>query len=437
MAALIASLPKRDVDGLIEALSPNAVRAMPYLFEIWGMPDHQLPPVGAWDTWLVLGGRGAGKTRAGAEWIRSRLEGATPSSPGLCRHAALVADTFDEARDIMVLGKSGLIACTPPDRRPKWSEARRLLVWPNGAEATCYSASSPEKLRGPEFDCAWADEIGKWSSGRAAWDMLQFCLRLGSHPQLVATTTPRATALLEHLLEDPRTIVSSAPTWANSANLAASFLKRVSDEFGGTSQGQEELEGEMVLDRPGALWSRRLIEAARARVAPEMRRVVVAVDPPVSSGGDADECGILVVGIGGMPEVAYVIADRSSRGDTPNAWAARAISAYHDFRADRIVAEVNQGGELVRTVIHQIDPTVSYKAVHASRGKSSRAEPVSALYEQGRVKHLGGFPVLEAQMRAFGGKDMTGSPDRVDALVWAITELMLDGTQGRPRARIV
>ncbi|MEM7546692.1 MAG: terminase family protein [Pseudomonadota bacterium] len=408
---------------------------MPYLFEVWGNPGHQLPPDGDWDTWLILGGRGAGKTRAGAEWIRSRLEGPTPLSAGPCNKAALVAASLDEARDVMALGDSGVVACSPPDRQPKWVESRRSLVWPNGAEATCFSASSPEKLRGPQFDCAWADELCKWPSAQEAWDILQFSLRLGAHPQMVVTTTPRAIKLLEELMANPRTIRTSAPTAANRANLAESFLRRVTERYEGTARGREELNGELVLDRPGALWSRSLLEAAHVRSGPEMRRIVVAVDPPVTSGEKADECGIVVAGIGGVPECAYVMADRSSRGDTPERWARRAVDAYHEFGADRIVAEVNQGGELVGTLIRQVDPEVSYKSVSASRGKVTRAEPVSALYEQGRVKHLGRFSELEDQMRSFGSDDMVGSPDRVDALVWAITELMLAGQRGAPRAR--
>ncbi|MEM7523764.1 MAG: terminase family protein [Pseudomonadota bacterium] len=434
-AASIASLPKDEIEDLIGALSDNAQAAMPYLFDIWGMPGHQLPPEGAWSTWLILGGRGAGKTRAGAEWIRGQVEGAEPGDPGKRRRVALIGATMDEARDIMVKGESGLIACSPPDRKPVWHEGRRMLVWPNGAEAVCYSAASPEKLRGPQFDCAWSDELGKWPNPRKAWDMLQLGLRLGDMPQQVVTTTPRANPVLEALIEDPRTITVSAPTTANSANLAETFLERVTEAYGGTAQGREELDGEMVLSRPGALWTRDLIEASRVRSGPEMRRIVVAVDPPASVGAGAEECGIIVAGVGGEPEVGYVMADCSSQGETPQGWAARAVDAYERFRADRIVAEVNQGGAMVEAVIRQIDPKVSFRAVHASRGKQARAEPVSALYEQGRVLHLGGFADLEDQMRGFGADGAGASPDRVDALVWAITDLMLDGSRAVPRAR--
>ncbi|MEM8751428.1 MAG: terminase family protein [Pseudomonadota bacterium] len=434
-AASIASLPEDQVKTLIEALSPNAQAALPYLFDFWGMPGHQLPPPGDWSTWLILGGRGAGKTRAGAEWIRSRVEGRTPLGAGRCRRVALVGATLDEARDVMVQGDSGVIACSPPDRRPQWSESRRTLVWPNGAEAACFSAASPEKLRGPQFDCAWSDELGKWPKAQATWDMLQFGLRLGDDPRQVVTTTPRANPVLEALIEDPTTAVVSAPTSANKANLATAFLKRVTAVYGGTAQGREELDGEMVLDRPGALWTRPLIEACRVRALPELDRIVVAVDPPATSGDNADECGLVVAGRGGDPATAFVLEDLSRRGETPQAWAARAVDAFHRHEADRIVAEVNQGGEMVEAVVRQVDPTVAFKAVRASRGKRARAEPVSALYEQGRVRHHGAFAALEDQMRAFGGEGVSGSPDRVDALVWAITELMLGGPSAAPRAR--
>lgn len=408
---------------------------MPFLFDVWGLPGHQLPPEGDWKTWLILGGRGAGKTRAGAEWIRSRVEGATPLGAGTCRRVALVGATLDEAREIMVRGESGIIACSPPDRRPAWNEARRVLVWENGAEASCYSASSPEKLRGPQFDCAWSDELGKWPNARNTWDMLQLALRLGDDPRQVVTTTPRANAVLEDLMEAPRTSIVSAPTWANEANLADSYLEAVLHSYGGTSKGREELEGEMLVDRPGALWTRQMIETARVRAAPPLSRIVVAVDPPATAGAASDECGIIVAGLSEDREAVYVLADRSSQGETPQKWAARAVQAYEEFNADRLIAEVNQGGDMIETIIRQISPMISYCATRARYGKGARAEPVSSLYEQGRVKHVGGLPELEDQMRVFGALEETGSPDRVDALVWAVTNLLITPSQAPPRAR--
>lgn len=429
----IAWRPREEIEGLLKGLSENAQAALPFLFDVWGMRKHQLPPEGDWTTWLILGGRGAGKTRAGAEWIRSMVEGATPLAKGARRRVALVGATLDEARDVMVRGESGLIACSPPDRRPDWNESRRTLTWANGAEATCFSASSPEKLRGPQFDCAWVDELGKWPKPDRAWDMLQFALRLGDHPQQVVTTTPRANPVLEALMKDEGTVTVSAATRENRANLAKGFLEKVTKKYGGTSQGREELDGVMVLDRPGALWTRSLIEAARVREAPELSRIVVAVDPPVSVGENADECGIIVAGRAG--DKVYVLADRSSQGDTPQQWATRAAAAYDDFEADRVVFEINQGGAMVESLVRSVAPLISFAAVHARKSKAMRAEPISALYEQGLVKHVGGFPALEDQMRAFGSEGFKGSPDRVDALVWAIWSLMHGPGTGGPSVR--
>lgn len=435
MAASIASLPRGQLEALIDGLSPNAQAALPYLFEVWAHGGHQLPPRQDWSVWLILGGRGAGKTRAGAEWVRSQVEGATPLSPGRRSRVCLIAETIDQATEVMIRGESGILACTPSDRMPTYHGGRRALVWPNGAEAQVYSASNPESLRGPQFDCAWADELGKWKKVREAWDMLRMGLRLGDQPQTVVTTTPRANPVLEALLEDQNCVVTSAPTSANHANLATGFLDEVQRVYGGTSLGRQELEGEFVLDRPGALWTRRMIDAARVKTAPEMTRIVVAVDPPSISGATADECGIIVAGLG-LDGVAYVLADRSSQGETPAKWAARAVAAFDEFQADRIVAEVNQGGELVESMIRQVAPDASYRPVRATRGKVLRAEPVSALYEQGKVRHLGAFSGLEDQMCAFGADGSSNtSPDRVDALVWAVTDLMLTPTQS-PRVRV-
>ena len=435
MAASIASLPRGEIEALIDGLSPNAQAALPYLFEVWGLVGHQLPPRQDWSTWLILGGRGAGKTRAGAEWVRSQAEGATPLSAGRRRKICLIAETIDQAVEVMIRGESGLLACTPKDRTPTYHNGRKTLVWPNGAEAQVFSASNPESLRGPQFDCAWADELGKWKKPKAAWDMLQMGLRLGDRPQTVVTTTPRANPVLEALLEAENCVATSAPTSANRANLADSFLEEVQRAYGGTALGRQELDGEFVLDRPGALWTRRMIEAARVKTAPAMKRIVVAVDPPSVSGATADECGIVVMGLG-LDNMAYVLADRSSQGETPARWAARAVAAYDEFDADRIVAEINQGGDLVEGMIRQVAPNAAYRAVRATRGKATRAEPVSALYEQGLIRHVGAFAALEDQMCAFGAEAGAGSPDRVDALVWAATDLMLARTQA-PRVRVL
>lgn len=440
---MIASVRKEKQRAFLESLSSEEVRALPYMFEFWAMP-HQLPPEGedGWKTWVILGGRGAGKTRAGAEWIRAQVEGAGPEDPGRAKRIALVGETYDQAREVMVFGESGILACTPPDRRPKWIAGRRCLVWPNGAEAQVFSAHDYEALRGPQFDAAWLDELAKWRKAETAWDMLQFSLRLGEHPRQVVTTTPRNVGVLKRILGQETTVMTHAATRANRANLAASFLDEIDARFGGTRLGQQEIEGLLVDEAEGALWPRDVIEEARIEEVGKLDRVLVAVDPPVTSGGDADACGIVVAGVR-FGETrrdwrAVVLEDATVSGAAPLDWARAAVAAYHRHGADRIVAEVNQGGELVEEMLRQVDEAVAFKAVHASRGKVIRAEPVAALYEQGRVGHVRGLGLLEDQMAAMSrdGFQGRGSPDRVDALVWALTELVLRGGPGpRPQVR--
>ncbi|MEM9138857.1 MAG: terminase family protein [Pseudomonadota bacterium] len=439
LAVSLASLTEDKRKAFLDDLSENALAAMPFLWDLWANPLHQVAPAGAWKTWVILGGRGAGKTRAGAEWVRAMVEGAMPDAPGRCRRIALVGETMDQARHVMVEGDSGILACSPPDRRPKFISTQNRLVWANGAEARLASATNYEALRGPQFDGIWADELAKWRYARDAWDMLQFTLRLGEDPRQVITTTPRDVPLLREILDMPGTVVSRAPTSANAANLAPDFVDRLQARYGGTWMGRQELEGELVRGREGALWTRALIEDGRTAPPDELSRVVVAVDPPVSTGRQADECGIVVAGLqtDGPREGwrAWVLEDRSCQGETPQGWAQRAIDAYHDYRADRLVAEVNQGGDLVETLIRQIAPDVAYRGVHARIGKRLRAEPIAALYEQKRVHHADAFEALEDQMCAYVPGESKGSPDRLDALVWALTELLVDAPAGPPRVR--
>ncbi|EGJ20926.1 hypothetical protein RSWS8N_02570 [Cereibacter sphaeroides WS8N] len=419
------------MDEFLGQLSANALLALPWMFEFWALP-HQLPPEGSWKSWVVMGGRGAGKTRAGAEWVRAEVEGARPGDPGRSRHVALVAETIDQAREVMVFGESGILACSPPDRRPEWEAGRKRLVWPNGAVAQIFSAHDPESLRGPQFDAAWADELAKWGRAEEAWDMLQFSLRLGDQPRQVVTTTPRNVPVLRHILDNPSTVVTHAPTEANRAYLARSFLAEVHARYDGTRLGRQELEGLLLEDVEGALWTTARIEASRLEEPGPLDRIVVAVDPPVTGTEASDECGILVVGArtAGPPQDwrAVVLEDASVSAASPDRWARAALEALARHGADRLVAEVNQGGDLVEAVIRQIDPLVPFRAVHASRGKAARAEPVAALYEQGRVRHLRGLGELEEQMcrMTLRGYEGRGSPDRVDALVWAVTELMIE-----------
>ena len=405
--------------------------ALPWIFDFWALP-HQLPPEGVWKTWIILGGRGAGKTRAGAEWLRAEVEGAGPLDPGRAARVALLGETLDQVREVMVFGDSGIMACSPPDRRPEWQASRRRLVWPNGAVASCYSAHDPESLRGPQFDAAWADELAKWPRAGEAWDMLQFALRLGENPRQVVTTTPRNVAVLKAILRNPSTVATRAATEANRANLAASFLDEVRARYGGRRLGLQELDGQLLEEEEGALWSTGMLLAAQTDRLPGCNRVVVAVDPPVSGHQGSDECGIVVVGAitEGPPQGwrAFVIEDASLQGASPETWARAAIAAMDRHGADRLVAEANQGGDMVAAVIRQIDPLVSLRLVRASRGKALRAEPVAALYEQGRVCHLPGLAALEDQMcrmtaQGYRGR---GSPDRLDALVWALSELIVE-----------
>ncbi|WP_407496095.1 DNA-packaging protein [Pseudooceanicola sp. MF1-13] len=417
--------------------------ALPYLFDFWAMP-HQLPPEGAWRAWIIMGGRGAGKTRAGAEWVRSMVEGDRPLDAGCAKRLALVGETIDQVREVMIFGDSGIMACSPPDRRPTWEATRKRLVWPNGAVAYAFSAQDPDGLRGPQFDAAWVDELAKWRKARDTWDMLQFALRLGDDPRACITTTPRNVGVLKELLELPTTVTTHAPTEANRANLADSFLAEVRDRYAGTWLGRQELDGVMLDAAEGALWTMAMLEAAQIAVPPKLDRVVVAVDPPVTGHKGSDACGIIVAGVVTPPDGpsrGYVLEDATVHAASPRAWAEAAVAAFHRHNADRIVAEVNQGGDLVEAVVRQVDGDVPFTKVRASVGKVARAEPVAALYEQGRVQHLRGLGPLEDQLclmttRGFEGK---GSPDRVDALVWALTNLMLEKRSNSkgPRVRTV
>lgn len=441
-ADLLACESPQAQKTFLNDIGEGGLCALPFLFEFWALP-HQLPPQGDWRIWVILGGRGAGKTRAGAEWVRAQVEGGLPRDPGRARRVALVGETYDQVRDVMIQGDSGILACSPPDRRPVWKGSERKLIWPNGAEAYAFSAQDPEALRGPQFDACWADELGKWRKGQEAWDMLQFALRLGDDPRACVTTTPRNSEVLKDLLERGSTVITRAKTEANRANLAAGFLEEVRTRYAGTRLGRQELDGIMLDGVEGALWTTAQLDEARVATAPALDRIVVALDPSVSEGGDA--CGIVVAGAvtQGPPQQwrAYVLADCTVEEAGPLAWARAAVAARDRYQADRLVAEVNQGGTLVREMLHSIDPLLPYTGVHASRGKAARAEPVAGLYEQGRVFHLPGLHALEDQMcrmtaQGYSGK---GSPDRLDALVWALHALMIDPSDRwrAPRARVL
>lgn len=364
-----------------------------------------------------MAGRGFGKTRTGAEWIRSRVE--TDKFGRL----ALVGATAADVRDIMVEGESGILAVSPPWFRPTYEPSKRRLTWPNGAMATTFSAEEPDRLRGPQHELLWADELGVWKYPEA-WHMALLGLRVGPHPQAVVTTTPKPIKILLDLVGSKRCVVTGGSTYENADNLAPSFLEQIVSQYEGTTIGQQEIYAQLLKELPGALWRRDQIAGLRLRIAPELARIVVAVDPAVTSTEESSETGIIVAGLG-IDRQGYVLADLSCR-KSPDGWARVAVEAYRRWQADRVVAEVNNGGDLVETVVRTVDAQVSYKSVHASRGKRVRAEPVAALYEQKRIHHVGNFEALEDQMCMFTPNSST-SPDRLDALVWAMTELMLVG----------
>ena len=418
---------KNSDAALVAALRDETVESVLFDWPLWARPE-QLPPEGHWRTWLILGGRGSGKTRAGAEWVRMKAADIALGGP-----IALVGETMEQARAVMVEGESGLLAIHPVDEQPKFDRSRNALFWPNGNEALLMSGSEPERFRGPQFAAAWADETAKWPNGEAAWDMLQFGLRLGANPQQVVTTTPRPTKLMKRLIADPLTRITRMATRDNRDNLAPGFLNEIVGRYEGTHLGRQELDGELIEDLPDALWKRSELEALRLSERPVLERIVVAVDPPVTGNKSSDACGVVVVAKSG--EGAVVLADRSLKPAPPLAWARAAVTAFHEFQADAVVAEVNQGGDLVGEMLRQVDENVPVIAVHATRGKWLRAEPVAALYARGLVRHMAGLGELEDEMCAFGANGLADghSPDRLDALVWGVTELMLK--RGVPRVR--
>jgi phage terminase large subunit-like protein len=424
-AALLASLPPDRRREVLAGFTDAQFERLLYDWRFWARPS-QIAPDGDWLTWLILAGRGFGKTRTGAEWVREQVDAG-------CKRIAFVAPTAADARDTMVEGESGILAISPPWNRPIYEPSKRRLTWPNGAIGTLFSAEEPERLRGPQHDAAWCDELAAWASPQETWDMLQFGLRLGERPRQVVTTTPKPIPTLKAIINDKSTVKTHGGTKDNAANLAPSFLEKIVGRFAGTRLGRQELDAEILDDVPGALWTRAMVDQARALRSSDYQRVVVAVDPSGTRGNsdDGDSIGIIVAAktISGH---GRVIADRSCKL-SPDGWGRRAVEAYHEFGADRIVAERNFGGAMVEHVIRTVDRSVAYKEVVASRGKIIRAEPVAALYEQGKVSHAGGedsraLIELEDQMCQMTGDGFLGegSPDRVDALVWAITELMLD-----------
>jgi phage terminase large subunit-like protein len=437
--ALSASSAAGKLKQDLSEFTAEELRLILSHWPLWAR-DDQLPPAtteagDAWRVWLILGGRGAGKTRAGAEWIAAKAAGRAQDGSPAAKRIALVGETLGDVRRVMIEGVSGLLEICAPGEQPCFEPSKGQVTFASGAIAQVFSAEDPDSLRGPQFDAAWCDEVAKWRHPQRTWDMLQFALRLGEAPQMVATTTPRATPFLKRLIADAGTVTTRAATADNADNLAPSFVQEMTRRYAGTALGRQELFGEIVDDTSGALWRRDWIEAQRLTAAPELGSIVVAVDPPVTSTATSDACGIVVAGRGADGR-GYVLADRTLQGREPQVWARAVIAAYREFLADRVVAEVNQGGDLVTTVLRQIDENVAVRTVRATRGKWLRAEPVATLYAEGRVAHVGAFEALEDQMCAFGADGLAKgrSPDRLDALVWALTDLMVDAP-ARPLVR--
>ena len=397
-------------EAFLAQLKPDEKGELLYRWRLWARPS-QLAPHGGWTTWAIIAGRGHGKTRAGSEWVRERVDS------GEGRRISLVGRTPGDVRDVMIEGESGLLAVFPPHQRPLYEPSKRKMTFHNGAMATVFSSENPEQLRGPQSDSAWCDELATFKTPEA-WDNLQLGLRLGN-PKQIVTTTPRPTRVIKDLFEDDSVVVTRGTTYENRANLAPAFFNRVIRRYEGTRRGQQELEGLLLDDVPGALWQRGLIKYAAA---PPLKRVVIGVDPSVGDSQDIAECGIVAVGEG-VDGFFYVLQDYTLRG-SPNRWARQVVMAYHDRPTDRIVPEVNNGGALVALTLRTIDPNIPIRPVRAAVGKDARAEPVAALYEQGRVFHIKPFNDLEDQMVNWVPGEGT-SPDRVDALTWGMYELAL------------
>ncbi|WP_240876892.1 DNA-packaging protein [Shimazuella soli] len=427
IAMQVSQLLEEERKQLLDALSNEEANALLYQWEFWARPN-QLPPKGNWRTWLLLAGRGFGKTRTGAEYIIEQVK------TGKATRVALVAPTPADARDVMIQGESGILTISPPWFMPKYEPSKRRITWPNGAIATIYSGAHPDQLRGPQHELAWADELAAWKYPQETWDMLMFGLRLGTNPRVVVTTTPKPIPVVQSLVKAQTTAVTKGSTFDNAVNLAPAFLEQIVSKYEGTRLGRQELYAEILDDVPGALWKRQMLEDTRVPTHPDLIRVVIGIDPAATENEESDETGIVVVGKG-VDGHAYVLDDLSLHA-SPDGWARTAVSAYYDFEADRIVAETNNGGDMVEHTIRTVDKTVSYKKVHASRGKLTRAEPIAALYEQGKVHHVGSFGTLEDQMCTWAPSQMQ-SPDRMDALVWALTELMLKKDKPTVKARVV
>ena len=422
-AELLAALSPDKRDGFLKTLSNEEAAALLHQWRGFLARPEQLAPDGDWDTWLALAGRGFGKTRLGSEWIREEVA----KRP---QRIALVAETAADARDVMVEGDSGILSVYPSGEAPIYEPSKRRLTWSNGSVATLFNATEPSQLRGPQFDLAWCDELAKWRYAQETWDMLQFGLRLGSDPRSLVTTTPRPIQLIKDIVAGKEGVaaITRGSTMDNASNLASKFLSRIQARYAGTRLGRQELNGEILGDLPGALWRMDALDLYRATKAPDMDRILVSIDPAVTNTEDSDAHGIIVGGI--SKGEGYVLEDASLKG-SPFDWARAAVAMVDKYQADGIVVEVNQGGDMVKQTIMSVRPNANVYEVRASRGKHVRAEPIAALYEQGRIHHVGFFPELEGEMTQMtsSGYEGSGSPDRTDSLVWLMAKLFPDMAQ--------
>ena len=415
----LAALPDAERSAFLKTLTDTDAEELLHTWRGFNARPDQLAPDGDWDIWLILSGRGWGKTRTGAEWVKEQVE------TGQAKRIALVAETAADARDVMVEGESGLLSIYPEGQAPLYEPSKRRVTWENGAVATLYNATEPGQLRGPQHDAAWSDELAKWRYARETWDQLQFTMRLGAHPKQIVTTTPRPIELIKALVagQEGKVSVTRGSTLDNGRNLAKPFLEKIKTRYEGTRLYRQEVEGQILGDMPGALWTHEKLDLYRVKEAPEQfDRIVVAIDPAVTNTEDSDDHGIVVAGVSGGE--GYVIEDASMPG-SPIDWARRAVALYDHYQADAIVAEVNQGGDMVTHTLKTARPGVPVREVRATRGKHVRAEPIAALYEQGRIHHVGSFPEMEEQMTLTTNAGYEGekSPDRMDAMVWAMTDL--------------
>lgn len=409
------SLTKEEREKILNSLTPEEAEDILYDWEVWAR-DKQLPPKGKWFGWLLRSGRGYGKTRAGSEWITNRVK------KGF-RRIALIGQTKADVRDTMIeVGDSSILKISRPSFMPQYEPSKRRLTWPNGAIAISYSGDEPDQLMGPQHDTVWIDELAKFQYPQKTWDNMEFGLRIGPNPQVMITATPRPIPIIKSLIKDPDIRDVRGNSYENIENLSERYINRILKRYEGTRLGKQEIHGHILEDNPDALWTRKIIEDNRRNKFPELVRIVIAVDPEAKADEESSETGIIAIGICENNH-GWVLDDNSLKG-TPDQWGNAVVTAYNKYNADRIVAEVNQGGDMVKFVIHTVDDTVAYKDVHAAKGKHTRAEPVSALYEQGRIHHVGNFPELEDQLCEWVPGDK--SPDRLDALVWGVTELMLE-----------